>query len=71
MEPAKGLPQLNCYQNIRVCLEKWEGKTCYDSEEVDRSAFSSPSFMKFPAPAYRQAGIPLGRGTLPVKDWAT
>jgi hypothetical protein len=61
MEPSKGLLRLNFYQNIHVRLERWEGQTRYYSEEVDRSAFSSPSFMEFPAPAYRQAGIPLGR----------
>jgi hypothetical protein len=49
MEPAKGLLQLNFYQNNHIRLERWEGQTCYYSEEVDRSAFSSPSFMKLPA----------------------
>jgi hypothetical protein len=46
MEPAKGLPQLVFYQNVHVRLERWEGQTWYDSEKIDRSAFSSPSLMK-------------------------
>jgi hypothetical protein len=63
-EPTKGLLQLNFYQNIHVRPERWEGQTCYDSEEVDRNAFSSPSLIKFLTPAYPALGRDRGRQAL-------
>ncbi len=62
MDPAKGLLQLNFYQNIHVRLERWKDQTTrYYCEEVDRSALSSPSFMKLPTPAYPALGRDRGR----------